>query len=95
MLLVDDDVVYRMLSEKLLQVFGCMIDIAVDGAAAVTKMNLEKYDLVFMVCSLPLHVCLPFSARNLSLSVNPITSFRFHVSLCDFISPYCVPMRSN
>lgn len=52
MLLVDDDVVYRMLSEKLLQVFGCMIDIAVDGAAAVSKMNLEKYDLVFMVCSL-------------------------------------------
>ena len=51
MLLVDDDVVYRMLSEKLLQVFGCMIDIAVDGAAAVSKMNLEKYDLVFMVCS--------------------------------------------
>ncbi|KAK7692817.1 hypothetical protein QCA50_004452 [Cerrena zonata] len=52
-LLVDDDVVYRMLSGKLLQVFGCMIDIAVDGAAAVSKMNLEKYDLVFMDIMMP------------------------------------------
>ncbi|CAL1707975.1 unnamed protein product [Somion occarium] len=52
-LLVDDDVVYRMLSKKLLQVFGCMIDIAVDGAAAVAKMNLEKYDLVFMDIMMP------------------------------------------
>lgn len=31
-----------------------MIDIAVDGAAAVAKMNLEKYDLVFMVSPPPL-----------------------------------------
>lgn len=48
-LLVDDDAVSRQLSSKFLQVFGCTIDVAVDGVTAVNKMNLEKYDLVLMV----------------------------------------------
>lgn len=51
-LLVDDDAVNLRLSKKFLQVFGCMIDVAVDGVGAVDKMNLEKYDLVLMVSSL-------------------------------------------
>ncbi len=50
-LLVDDDAVSRKLSSKFLQVFGCTIDVAMDGASAVNKMNLEKYDLVLMVRS--------------------------------------------
>jgi osomolarity two-component system response regulator SKN7 len=54
-LLVDDDAVSRKLSSKFLQVFGCTIDVAVDGVGAVNKMNLEKYDLVLMVC--PSTVC--------------------------------------
>jgi osomolarity two-component system response regulator SKN7 len=37
------------LSSKFLQVFGCEIDVAVDGMVAVHKMNLDKYDLVLMV----------------------------------------------
>ena len=48
-LLVDDDAVSRKLSSKFLQIFGCAIDVAVDGVGAVNKMNLEKYDLVLMV----------------------------------------------
>ena len=48
-LLVEDDAVSRKLSSKFLQVFGCTIDVAVDGVGAVNKMNLEKYDLVLMV----------------------------------------------
>jgi len=51
-LLVDDDAVSRRLSSKFLQVFGCMIDVAVDGVGAVNKMNLEKYDLVLMVSAI-------------------------------------------
>ena len=49
-LLVDDDEVSRKLWGKFLQVYGCTIDVAVDGVGAVNKMNLEKYDLVLMVC---------------------------------------------
>ncbi|KAG9309199.1 HSF-type DNA-binding-domain-containing protein [Chiua virens] len=52
-LLVDDDAVSRRLSSKFLQVFGCAIDVAVDGVGAVTKMNLEKYDLVLMDIVMP------------------------------------------
>ncbi|KAF8889908.1 hypothetical protein BD779DRAFT_1519566, partial [Infundibulicybe gibba] len=52
-LLVDDDAVSRKLSSKFLQVFGCMTDVAVDGLGAVTKMNLEKYDLVLMDIVMP------------------------------------------
>ena len=48
-LLVDDDAISRKLSSKFLQIFGCTIDVAVDGDVAVNKMNLEKYDLVLMV----------------------------------------------
>ncbi|KAI0784340.1 HSF-type DNA-binding-domain-containing protein [Abortiporus biennis] len=52
-LLVDDDAVSRRLSSKFLQVFGCTIDVAVDGIGAVNKMNLEKYDLVLMDIVMP------------------------------------------
>ncbi|KAM6500042.1 CheY-like superfamily [Amanita muscaria] len=52
-LLVDDDAVTRKLSSKFLQVFGCTIDVAVDGVGAVNKMNLEKYDLVLMDIVMP------------------------------------------
>ena len=62
-LLVDDDAVSRQLSSKFLKVFGCTTDVAVDGVAAVNKMNLEKYDLVLMVSLIPffpIYVSYPF-----------------------------------
>lgn len=65
-LLVDDDAVSRKLSSKFLQVFGCTIDVAVDGVSAVNKMNLEKYDLVLMVSDrymIFLSSCSPFLSR--------------------------------
>ena len=52
-LVVDDDDVCRKLGSKFLQVFGCAIDVAVDGVTAVNKMNLEKYDLVLMDIVMP------------------------------------------
>ncbi|CAJ0756813.1 9403_t:CDS:2 [Entrophospora sp. SA101] len=52
-LLVDDDAVYQNIGSKLLQIFGCSFDIAVDGLSAVRKMNFAKYDLVLMDIVLP------------------------------------------
>jgi len=52
-LLVEDDAVCRRLSSKFLQVFGCEIDLAVDGVSAVNKMNFAKYDLVLMDIVMP------------------------------------------
>ncbi|KAI9135889.1 HSF-type DNA-binding-domain-containing protein [Paraphysoderma sedebokerense] len=52
-LLVEDDAICRKLSGKLLQIFGCSFDVAVDGVAAVNKMNLTKYDIVLMDIVMP------------------------------------------
>lgn len=49
-LVVDDDLIFRRLSTKLLQVAGCTIDVAVDGLEAITKLGSGSYDLVLMVC---------------------------------------------
>jgi osomolarity two-component system, response regulator SKN7 len=52
-LLVDDDAVYRNMSSKFLQVFGCEADVAVDGFSALDKVNVEKYDLILMDVVMP------------------------------------------
>jgi len=52
-LLVDDDAVYRNMSSKFLQVFGCEADVAVDGISALDKVNVEKYDLILMDVVMP------------------------------------------
>lgn len=52
-LLVDDDAVYRNMSSKFLQVFGCEADVAVDGLSALDKLNVEKYDLILMDVVMP------------------------------------------
>jgi osomolarity two-component system, response regulator SKN7 len=52
-LLVDDDAVYRNMSSKFLQVFGCEADVAVDGMSALDKLNVGKYDLILMDVVMP------------------------------------------
>ncbi|KAJ3035813.1 kinase-regulated stress-responsive transcription factor skn7 [Rhizophlyctis rosea] len=53
-LVVDDDDINRKLSTKLLQVFGCSIDVAVDGLDAVERMGVgNKYDIVLMDIVMP------------------------------------------
>jgi osomolarity two-component system response regulator SKN7 len=48
-LVVDDDQGSRNLCTKYIQDYGCSVDLAFDGASAVNKMNIEKFDLVLMV----------------------------------------------
>jgi len=74
-LLVEDDAVSRKLSSKFLQVFGCTIDVAVDGVGAVNKMNFEKYDLVLMVPFSPL------SASCFALLIASVSPLLFHRTL--------------
>ncbi|KAJ3279321.1 kinase-regulated stress-responsive transcription factor skn7, partial [Borealophlyctis nickersoniae] len=53
-LLVDDDDINRKMSTRLLQVFGCSIDVAVDGVDAVERMGVgNKYDIVLMDIVMP------------------------------------------
>jgi len=48
-LVVEGDQVSRNLCTKYVQGYGCSVDLAFDGASAVNKMNVEEFDLVFMV----------------------------------------------
>jgi PleD family two-component response regulator len=50
-LVVDDDAVNRTLLCRLLQKFGCLTEVAGDGAAAVKMAKQGNYDLVLMVSS--------------------------------------------
>ena len=47
-LIVEDDVVYRQLSSKILEKFGCVTETVDDAQGAIEKMNRTKYDLVLM-----------------------------------------------
>ena len=47
-LVVEDDVVYRQLSSKFLEKFGCITETVDDAQGAIEKMNHTKYDLVLM-----------------------------------------------
>ena len=51
--MVEDDAICRALSSKLLQVFGCKFDIAVDGQSAIEHMGDKKYDIVLMDIVMP------------------------------------------
>jgi osomolarity two-component system response regulator SKN7 len=47
-LVVEDDVVYRQLSSKFLEKFGCVVETAEHAQQGIEKMNKTKYDLVLM-----------------------------------------------
>ncbi|KAK9461772.1 HSF-type DNA-binding-domain-containing protein [Lipomyces oligophaga] len=70
-LLVEDDATSRRVSSKFLQIFGCEADIAVDGLAAVNKMNMSKYDMVLMDIVMP-HLD-GVSASSLIRQFDPLT----------------------
>ncbi len=53
-LLADDDAVNRLVLSKQLSLLGCEVDLAVNGAEAVAKVNLTDYALVFMDCRMPI-----------------------------------------
>jgi len=47
-LVVEDDVVYRQLSRRFLEKFGCQIEVVENAQVAIERMNKTKYDLVLM-----------------------------------------------
>ena len=51
--IVEDDQVSQDLCTQYLQDYGCSVELASDGASAVNKMNVEKFDLVLMVRVVP------------------------------------------
>jgi CheY-like chemotaxis protein len=85
-LLVDDDIVCRRLSSRFLRIFGCFIDVAVDGVGAVNKMNLEKYDLVLMVGSMLAFIVNTSNSHIRTSSCRTWTEFLQHRSFANSIT---------
>jgi signal transduction histidine kinase len=52
-LLVEDNLENRSIAVQLLQHFGCRVEFASDGAEALSKLQEQKFDLVFMDCHMP------------------------------------------
>lgn len=47
-LVVEDDVVYRQLSSKFLEKFGCIVETVENAQQGIERMNTAKFDLVLM-----------------------------------------------
>lgn len=52
-LLVEDNLFNRKIAIRMLEKFGCHVDIAENGAIAVDKVKSNTYDIVFMDCQMP------------------------------------------
>lgn len=53
-LLVEDNIINRMLSQRFLRNLNAEIDTAEDGKEAVSITNRKHYDLIFMDCQMPI-----------------------------------------
>jgi signal transduction histidine kinase/DNA-binding response OmpR family regulator len=52
-LVAEDNGVNREVVTTMLQTLGCRVDVVLDGAQAVTAVQREHYDLVFLDCQMP------------------------------------------
>ena len=52
-LLVDDNVVSRKITEQVLIMAGCKVHCCESGGEAIYHINVRSYDLVFMDCMMP------------------------------------------
>ncbi len=52
-LVAEDNVANQKVAVRLLEKFGCRVDVAATGAEAVRLLRLLSYDLVFMDCQMP------------------------------------------
>ena len=52
-LLAEDNIVNQKVAKRLLESFGCRVDIASNGQEALTMVRRFSYDIVFMDCMMP------------------------------------------
>lgn len=52
-LLVEDNIVNQKVGKKILENFGCKVDVAANGKECVEMQSQFSYDIVFMDCQMP------------------------------------------
>ena len=53
-LLVEDNIINRMLSQRFLRNLNVEVDMVEDGKEAVNIANRKQYDMIFMDCQMPI-----------------------------------------
>ncbi len=53
-LLVEDNIVNQQVIVATLQKYGCLVDVANNGAEAINRYKASRYDLIFMDCQMPI-----------------------------------------
>jgi CheY-like chemotaxis protein len=53
-LLAEDNRINRLVVSKMLESFGCTVDLVDNGEAALVALSEQSYDIVFMDCSMPI-----------------------------------------
>ena len=52
-LVVEDNNINQLVIQGILEEFGTLVDLACNGEEAISKFNLNTYDLIFMDCQMP------------------------------------------
>lgn len=52
-LLVEDNIVNQKVAARILQKFGCTVDVAADGVEAIDMWSQFPYDVIYMDCQMP------------------------------------------
>ncbi len=52
-LVAEDNPVNQLVAQRLLERYGCTVDVVATGTAAVNRYHMERYDLVLMDCQMP------------------------------------------
>ncbi|CAJ0762587.1 7830_t:CDS:2 [Entrophospora sp. SA101] len=92
-LLVDDDAIYQNIGSKLLRVFGCSFDIAVDGLSAVrveATTQIRRFDMTTPIISMTSNIGADDCFKYLSHGMNDILAKPFtKANLLSMLERHC------
>ncbi len=95
-LVVDDTATLRMVAKELLQLLGCIVEVADSGMKALELVAVHNYNLILMDCQMPLMDGLEAACRL--LEINPelrIVAISAHVSHQDRLNSLKAGMVSH
>lgn len=52
-LLAEDNLINRMVAVEMMESFGCRVEVAEHGQAAIERLSSNRYDLILMDCQMP------------------------------------------
>jgi CheY-like chemotaxis protein/anti-sigma regulatory factor (Ser/Thr protein kinase) len=98
-LVVDDDIVNRVIAKSHLENLGLEVDQAVDGKDCITKFKEQKYDLIIMDLQMPeldgFEATEQIRQREKELDQNPVPILAFSASILGTVWERCQSVGMN